>query len=298
MVEVASPAAVRSLLSRNQLSCRKSLGQNFLTDANIVNKIIKAADILPGDLAVEIGPGLGALTAKIARRAGKVLAVEIDRSLLPVLAEVVADAGNVEIIHGNALKIDFDCLVQEKTGGQFGRGSSKYILLANLPYYIASPLLIRMLQKHYNISRMVVMVQSEVAARLAAAPGTKSYGLLSVVAQYFAEVKVLFQVPRTVFFPVPAVESAVLRLLVRPPANPARDEKTFFKIVRAVFGKRRKTLLNSLTAAGFGIDKEMWRVVLAGADIDPGRRGETLTLDEFARITGCLLEKCSDNKIG
>jgi len=266
------------------------LGQNFLIDSNIVNKIIEAAELSPGDLVVEIGSGLGALTARIARSAGKVLAVEVDRGLLPVLAEVVEAAGDVEIIHGNAMEIDFDCLVREKTGGQFGRGSGRYKLLANLPYYITSPLLIRILQERYNFSRMVIMVQSEVAARLAAAPGTKDYGLLSVVVQYFTDVKVLFRVHRTVFYPAPAVDSAVVRLLVRPPVNPAQDEKTFFKVVRAAFGKRRKTLLNSLADSGFGISKEVWKAVLESSGIDPGRRGETLSLTEFARLTGSLLE--------
>jgi len=286
--EVASPAVVRDLLKRNKLSCRKSLGQNFLVDSNIIDKIIEAADLSAGDLAVEIGPGLGALTTRIAREAGKVLAVEVDRGLLPVLAEVVEGAGDVEIIHGNALEIDFDKLVHEKTGGRFGRGSGQYKLLANLPYYITSPLLIHILQERYNLCRMVVMVQSEVAARLAAAPGTKDYGVLSVAVQYFTEVKVLFRVPRTVFFPSPAVDSAVVRLLPRPPRDPVQDEKTFFKVVRAAFGKRRKTLLNSLADSGFGIEKEVWRAVLESAAIDPGRRGETLSLAEFARLTGCL----------
>lgn len=290
MIDVTSPAVLRALLNRNNLSCRKSLGQNFLIDANIVNKIVQAADLQPDDLVVEIGPGLGALTVKAARSAGKVLAVEVDRGLLPVLAEVVATTGDVEIIHGNALQIDLDRLVQEKTGGQFGRDGRKYILLANLPYYITSPLLIRILQERYHISRMVVMVQSEVAARLAAAPGTKDYGVLSVIVQYFTDVQILFRVPRTVFFPAPAVESAVIRLLVRPPAVPAPDEKTFFKIVRSVFGKRRKTLLNSLADAGFGVDKDLWKNILTCSGIDPGRRGETLNLDEFASLTGCLLE--------
>ncbi|MDF9407092.1 16S rRNA (adenine(1518)-N(6)/adenine(1519)-N(6))-dimethyltransferase RsmA [Pelotomaculum isophthalicicum JI] len=290
MKEVASPAVVRDLLSRNKLSCRKSLGQNFLIDSNIINKIIEAADLSAGDLVVEIGPGLGALTARIARSAGKVLAVEVDRGLLPLLAEVVEGAGDVEIIHGNALEIDFDNLVLIKTGGRFGRGSGQYKLVANLPYYITSPLLINILQERYNLSRMVVMVQSEVADRLGAAPGTKDYGVLSVIVQYFTDVKVLFRVPRTVFYPSPAVDSAVVRLILRPPLEPVQDEKTFFKVVRAAFGKRRKTLLNSLTDSGFGIEKEVWRAVLESSAIDPGRRGETLCLAEFARLTGCLRE--------
>lgn len=290
MKEVASPAVVRDLLSRNKLSCRKSLGQNFLIDANIINKIVKAADLTSEDLVVEIGPGLGALTVPLARVAGKVLAVEVDRGLLPVLAEVVDGAGNVEIIHGDALAIDLDELVRERTDGKFGRGGETYKIVANLPYYITSPLLMHMLQENNNLSSLVVMVQYEVAARFTASPGTKDYGVLSVAAQYFADIKVLFSVPRTVFYPAPAVDSAVTFFTVRPPLVPARDEKTFFKVVRAAFGKRRKTLLNSLTNSSFGIEKKVWLAVLERASIAPERRGETLSLAEFARLADCVQE--------
>lgn len=290
-MEVTSPAGIRHILNRYQIACRKSFGQNFLIDRNIAGKIVAAAELQPDDLAVEIGPGLGALTIRSAGSAGKVLAVEIDRGLLPALAEVLAGLDNVVVIQGDALGIDFDRLAQEHTGGVYGRAGRQYKLLANLPYYITTPLLLRLLHEHYNISLMVIMVQLEVAARLTAAPGTKDYGALSVAVQYFTDAKLLFRVPKTVFFPAPAVDSAVVRLVLRQePAVPVKDEKTFFQIVRAAFGKRRKTLLNSLAGSDMAIAKDLWKDVLHNCGIDPARRGETLSLAEFARLTDSLLE--------
>lgn len=291
MIEVASPAVVRSMMSRHGIACRKSLGQNFLVDPHIMDKIVAAAGLTPADLVVEIGPGLGALTTRAARSAGKVLAVEVDRGLLPVLAETLAGAGDVEVIQGDAMEINFDRLVQEKTSGEFGRGGKPYKLLGNLPYYITSPLLMHLLLGRFHLSLMVIMVQQEVAARLGAVPGTKDYGALSVAVQYFTETKVLFRVPRTVFYPQPGVDSAVVRLEVRPePAVAVRDENAFFSVVRAAFGHRRKTLLNALAGSGLGPDKEAWLTVLGCAGIDPGRRGETLTLTEFGALTEGFLD--------
>lgn len=291
MIEINSPAAVRAIMHRYGIACRKSLGQNFLLDSNIINKIIGVADLTPADLVVEIGPGLGSLTTRVARAAGRVLAVEVDRGLMPALAETLEGAGDVEVIQGDALDIDFDRMVEEKTGGDFGRGGKQYKLLANLPYYITSPLLMHLLLGRFNFSLMIVMIQLEVAARLVAVPGTKDYGALSVAVQYFAEPKMLFRVPRTVFYPSPGVDSAVVRLVVRPePAVAVRDEGAFFRVVRAAFGLRRKTLLNSLAGSDLGIDREAWQSVLGNAGIDPGRRGETLTLKEFAALTESFLE--------
>jgi len=290
-VEVTSPAAVRAILHHYKLSCKKSLGQNYLIDSNIADKIVNAANLSPADLVVEIGPGLGALTTRAARRAGKVLAVEIDRGLLPALAEVLEGMGNVEVIHGDALEVDFAGLVREKTQKEYGWGGGGCKLLANLPYYITSPLLMRLLQGRCNFSLMVIMVQLEVANRLVARPGTKDYGALSVAVQYFTEAEILFRVPRTVFFPAPAVDSAVVRLMVRPePAVPVCSEEAFFKVVRAAFGKRRKTILNALAGAGLDIERELWKSALESSGIDQERRGETLSIVEFARLTDRLLE--------
>lgn len=291
VAEVASAAAVRAIMRRHGISCRKSLGQNFLMDQNIARKIVGAAELTPSDLVVEVGPGLGALTALAARGAGRVLAVEFDAGLLPALAGVLKDLSNVDIIQGDALKVDYDRLAGEKTGGVYGKSGSKYKLLANLPYYITSPLLMHLLHGRFNISLMVLMVQSEVADRLAAFPGTGSYGAISLAVQYFTEPKLLFRVPRTVFYPQPGVDSAVVRLAVRPaPAVAVRDEQTFFKVVRAAFGKRRKTLLNSLASSGLGIGKETCLQAIESAGIDPGRRGETLSLEEFALLTDKFLD--------
>jgi len=294
LIQVASPAAVRSIMRRHNISCRKSLGQNFLVDLNIIKKILDSAELTLDDLVLEIGPGLGALTAQAAQNAGKVLAVEVDRGLLPVLAETLEGAGNVEVIEGDALKTDFDRLAGEKTGGLFGSGGKKYKLIANLPYYITSPLLMHLLMNRFNFSVAIVMVQLEVAERLAAGPGVKQYGALSVAVQYFTESKILFKVPRTVFFPAPEVDSAVVRLSQRAlPAVSVRDEKTFFKLVRAAFGRRRKTLLNSLDGSGLGPDKATWLKVLQRCGIDASRRGETLALAEFACLTGAYLDFCA-----
>lgn len=291
MIQVASPAVVRSLMRRHNISCHKSLGQNFLVDLNIIKKILDAAELTRDDLVLEIGPGLGALTAQAAQNAGKVLAVEVDRGLLPVLAETLEGAGDIEVIEGDALKIDFDLLAGEKTGGLFGKGGKKYKLIANLPYYITSPLLMHLLMNRFNFSMAVVMVQLEVAERLAAGPGTKQYGSLSVAVQYYTESKILFKVPRSVFFPAPEVDSAVVRLAKRAePAVCLRDEETFFKVVRAAFGQRRKTLLNSLNGSGLGPDKAAWLKILDRCGIEASRRGETLSLNEFAALAGAYLD--------
>ena len=291
LIQTTSPAAIRSIMQRHGISCRKSLGQNFLIDNNISDKIITAAELTAADLVVEIGPGLGALTARIAGAAGKVIAVEVDRGLLAVLSEALAGIQNVELILGDALKVDFDRLVEEKTGGEYGRASKKYKLVANLPYYITSPVLMRLLLGRFNISVVVVMVQAEVAERLAASPGSKAYGSLSLAVQYFTRPEMLFRVPRTVFYPQPGVDSAVVRLSVRTePAVAVRDEDMFFNIVRSAFGKRRKTLLNSLAGSGLGIDRETCLRALQNAGIDPGRRGETLSIAEFALLTDSVLE--------
>ncbi len=298
MTKVASAAAVRAIMRRHGISCRKSLGQNFLIDQNIAQKIVDATELIPSDLVVEIGPGLGALTTLAARSAGRVLAVEFDAGLLPALAEILKGVGNVETIQGDALKIDYDNLAGEKTGGAYGKSGTSYKLLGNLPYYITSPLLMHLLHGRFNISQMVLMVQTEVAERLAAFPGSSGCGAISCIVQYFTEPKVLFRVPRTVFYPQPRVDSAVVRLVVRrAPAVAVRDVQTLFKVVRAAFGKRRKTLLNSLAGSDLGITRKACLRAIESAGIEPGRRGETLSLDEFALLTDSLLEQAGKKRV-
>lgn len=291
MIQITSPAVIHNIMQSHGLSCRKSLGQNFLVDNNIIHKITASAELSKSDLVVEIGPGLGALTAQIARAAGKVIAVEVDRGLLAVLSEVLEGVQNLEVILGDALKIDLDRLVGESTGGEYGRNGKKYKLMANLPYYITSPVLMHLLLGRFNISIILVMIQAEVAERIVAPPGSKAYGSLSLAVQYFTVPEILFRVPRTVFYPKPGVDSAVVRLAVRTePAVVVRDEDMFFSIIRSAFGKRRKTLLNSLAGSGLGIDREACLRALKNAGIDPGRRGETLSMAEFASLTDSILD--------
>ncbi|MCD5407383.1 MAG: 16S rRNA (adenine(1518)-N(6)/adenine(1519)-N(6))-dimethyltransferase RsmA [Desulfotomaculum sp.] len=296
MSELSSLVKVKAMLNEHQFRIRKKLGQNFLIDANIITKIVQTAAVDGEDLVVEIGPGLGVLTAALAEKAAQVIAVEIDQKLLPVLKKNLAAYTNVALVQADALEVDFDLLVQSKTNGVFGAGAKSYQLVANLPYYITSPLIMHMLTNEFNLNTIVIMVQWEVAQRLTATPGNKHYGVLSVALQYYAAAEVAFKVPRTVFHPQPAVDSAVVQLKVRPqPAVATQDEKLFFKVVRAAFAYRRKTLLNSLAGSGFNLTKKQWTNLLKAVAIEPSRRGETLSLVEFAQLTDALFQILSIN---
>lgn len=287
----------RELLARHGISAKKSLGQNFLTDANILNRIVSAAQLGPRDGALEIGPGIGALTEKLAQAAGRTVAVEIDGRLLPVLEEVLAPYDNVEVVHGDILKIDLHGLVERHFAGV-----ERLVVVANLPYYITTPILMRLLEEKLPIRRMVVMMQREVAERLDASPGTKDYGSLSIAVQYYCETDIVFGVPRTAFIPQPNVDSAVVSLTLRerPPVS-VESEEFFFEVVQASFAQRRKTIFNNLLARYFGKagkpkgtggdpnrGKELLLGALQDSGIDPARRGETLTMEEFARLSGVL----------
>jgi len=283
----AVPSVLRSTLSKHGFHPRKKLGQNFLVDANIAKKIISAANLFHRDVVVEIGPGAGALTRYLAKVVRTVIAVEIDRNLLPVLAETAGDLHNVKIIMGDALKVDFDKLVREKTGLDFTRG--KYKVLGNLPYYISTPLIMRLLTGGFHLHSLVVMVQKEVAERITAVPGGKDYGILSVAVQFFTVPELVYKVPRTVFIPPPKVDSAIVRMRMREkPAVRVGSEEVFFAVVRAAFGKRRKTLANALQDVYPGLTKPARKKLLAEAGINPERRGETLNLIEFAAVADVL----------
>ncbi len=289
MKGLCSPAKVTEILKRHQFRTNKKFGQNFLVDANIINKIVMAADISDDDLVVEIGPGIGVLTAALAKKARQVIAVEIDNKLIPILKETLAAYDNIEIVLADAMEVNFDRLIYNKTNEGLG---SSYKLVANLPYYITTPLIMHLLNNKFNIDSMVIMVQKEVALRMVANPNNKDYGALTVAVQYYTEPQILFKVPRTVFYPQPEVDSAVVRLKRRKtPAVKVADEKLFFQIVRAAFGQRRKTLLNALTGSKIELTKEEWLAILNKANIDPKRRGETLTLEEFALIANNLALK-------
>ncbi len=290
MRELTSPTMVREIIRTHGFHVRKSLGQNFLLDANIIERIVQQANLTEQDLVFEIGPGLGVLTRRLAKDAGKVIAVELDNHLLPILAETLADYPNAEVVHGDALKMDFDRLAEERTEGTFGPQGKGYKLVANLPYYITTPILMHLITQGFHLDVLVVMMQREVAERLQALPGTKEYGSLSIAVQYYTIPEIVLKVPKTVFYPAPDVESAVIRLTRRsePPVQ-VTSEEGFFRVVRAAFGQRRKTLLNSLTGSGLA-SKEIWQKVLVEANIDPGRRGETLSLEEFATLANTFMQ--------
>lgn len=292
LYDLTSPAVVRDLLRRHNLRPRKGLGQNFLVDANIANKIVMAAELANTDAVIEIGPGLGVLTSRLAQSAGLVAAVEIDRHLVPVLGDVLKGyADRAHIICADALKVDLDDVIHAASGGRFGKDALPYKLVANLPYYITTPLVMRFLEAGYNINGAVIMVQEEVARRMVAVSGSSDFGALSVGVQFYARAEVAFRVPRTVFYPCPEVGSAVVRLLIRDtPAVEVPDRAKFFDIVRAAFGQRRKTLANALAGAGarLGPSKEEWAALANNAGINHGARGETLGLAEFARLAAEL----------
>lgn len=285
MDELASLATVRALLRRYGIRPRKRWGQNFLINPGILEKIVAAAEISPADTVVEIGPGIGALTARLTALAGRVVAIEIDRSLVALLKERFSACPNLFLVEGDALKADFDALIRA------AGGTLPYKVVANLPYYVTTPLLTRLLNTNFTVRLLVVMVQKEVALRLVARPGTKEYGSLSVLAQYRSEAELVAVVSRGSFFPAPAVDSAVVKLRLRSaPPVAVPDEGLFFRVVRAAFGQRRKTLLNALAGAGLGRGRQEWEAVLKQAGIDPQRRGETLDLAAFAAIARVLAE--------
>jgi len=288
MLDPTSPSTLRGLLQRHQFRIKKRFGQNFLIDGNIINKILIAAELNNMDIVVEIGPGVGGLTYRLAKTARQVIAVEIDRSVIPLLTETLTGLDNVALVEADALKINFDQLVQEKTGAL----AEGYKVVANLPYYITTPLIMHLLEGHAAVRKIIVMVQEEVARRLTASPGTKDYGALTVATNYYAVVEMAFKVPRTVFLPKPEVDSAVVSMTLRDnPAVSVIDERVYFSMVKAAFQQRRKTLLNALGSVDKEFPRDRWLYVLQQAEIDPVRRGETLNLQEFARLADAYV-KC------
>lgn len=283
--------AVREISEKHGFRRADSLGQNFLVDRNIIEKIIDAAELTEGTLVIEIGPGMGALTQIAAERAGKVIAVEIDRHLIPVLGEVVGHLDNVEIINQDILKTDINELIdsEKKNFATSDHEIDKVVILGNLPYYITTPIIMGILERQIEMDTMVIMMQKEVAERIVATPGGKTYGALSIACQFFCETNYVTTVPRTVFQPQPKVDSAVLRLDKRaelPWEIGAGGWKLFFEVVRAGFNRRRKTLLNALTA--LGMDKTELRSILDEAGVEPSRRAETLSIQEFANVANAI----------
>ncbi len=278
-------AQTRKLLKRHNLTLKKSLGQNFLTDANVLHKIVDAAELDKQAGVIEIGPGLGALTEGLASVAGRVVAIELDNRLIPILQEIFADQTNVEIIHDDALKLDFASLISDKL-----TDCSSVHVVANLPYYVTSPILTKFLEAKLPINNIVVMIQKEVAERITASPNKKTYGSLSVFAQYFSETSIVTNVPSHVFVPRPQVDSTVIKLKMRPePPVPVENEDFFFQVVRASFAKRRKTLLNSLASSlPFSIEKSTLEEKIRLAGVDPASRAEMLSIESFANLANVL----------
>lgn len=276
---------VAHLLRAYGIQPKKGLGQNFLTDKNILRKIVDACEIEPGDAVLEIGAGLGTLTIMLAEQAALVITVEVDDRLVPVLHKVLHGKGNIRLLHKDVLKLDWERDIAAQVAGH-----DRIVLCANLPYYITSPIIFKILDEFDRIERAILMIQKEVADRLLASPGTKEYGLLTVMVARRAAVEPVTRVSRKCFFPVPDVDSAVVKIIpYRQPRVEVKNEALFNQVVRESFQKRRKSLNNVLNGIN-GIDKDQVRQMLAGLGIDPMRRGETLTVEEFAGIANALAD--------
>ncbi|MFE4525180.1 16S rRNA (adenine(1518)-N(6)/adenine(1519)-N(6))-dimethyltransferase RsmA [Cytobacillus firmus] len=285
--DIATPARTRAILDKYGFSFKKSLGQNFLIDTNILRRIVDHADLTEESGAIEIGPGIGALTEQLARRSKKVLAFEIDQRLLPILKETLSPYPHVSILNEDVLKADVKTAIEREF-----EGFDDIMVVANLPYYVTTPIIMKLLEDKLPIRGIVCMLQKEVADRISARPGTKEYGSLSIAVQYYTEAETAMIVPKTVFVPQPNVDSAVIKLTKRKePAVAVKSESFFFRLTKASFAQRRKTLLNNLTSQlpEGKQKKEQILSALEQANIEPGRRGETLSIEEFARLSDALL---------
>ncbi|EGQ2956851.1 16S rRNA (adenine(1518)-N(6)/adenine(1519)-N(6))-dimethyltransferase RsmA [Staphylococcus pseudintermedius] len=280
--DIATPSRTRALLNQYGFNFKKSLGQNFLIDVNIINRIIDASGIDHMTGVIEIGPGMGSLTEQLAKNAQHVLAFEIDQRLIPVLDDTLSPYNNVTVINEDILKANVAEAIQQHLSH-----CEKIMVVANLPYYITTPILLTLLEQDLNIDGYVVMMQKEVGERLNAQVGTKAYGSLSIVAQYYTETSRVLTVPKTVFMPPPNVDSIVVKLMKREsPIVDVDNSNAFFKMTKGAFSQRRKTIYNNYQNL-FENGKEQKETImqwLERADIDPKRRGETLSIQEYARL--------------
>lgn len=274
---------ISSLLKRHGFTFSKALGQNFIINERICPAMAQSLNANENTGVLEIGPGIGVLTKELCSVAGKVVSVELDNRLFPILSETLSDCGNIEIVEGDALKIDLNALIDEKFTGM-----SDIKVCANLPYYITSPIIMKLIESKLPVSEIVVMVQKEAADRLAAQIGSRESGALTVAAQYYAEIEKLFDVSRGSFMPQPKVDSSVIKLSVRkePPVR-AENEKRFFEIVRAAFAQRRKTALNSLSSS-LNIPKDKVRAALEKIGRNENDRAERFSMDEFAALSALI----------
>ena len=286
MEKLSNPQRTIEVIKKYEFCFQKKFGQNFLIDGHVLDKIIAGAGVTKDDMVLEIGPGIGTMTQYLAEAAGKVVAVEIDRNLLPILQETLADYDNVKVIHADVLSLDLEKLVQEENGGR------PIKVVANLPYYITTPIIMALFEQHVPLANVTVLEQKEVAARRKSGPGSKDYGALSMAVQYYAEPYIVANVPCNCFMPRPNVDSAVIRLTryEEPPVQ-VKDEKMLFKIIRASFNQRRKTLQNGLNnSSELNFTKDQIAAAIAEAGFSPSVRGEALTLEQFAKLTDILLK--------
>lgn len=284
MADLGIPQNTIKVLQKYNFNFQKRFGQNFLIDTNVLNRIIAAADITKEDCVLEIGPGIGTMTQYLAESAGAVAAVEIDKNLIPILEDTLSGYDNVTIINEDILKLDIHKIVEEKNGGR------PIKVVANLPYYITTPIIMGLLESHVPLKSITIMVQKEVADRIQVGPGTKDYGALSLAVQYYAKPEIVANVPPNCFIPRPNVGSAVIRLTKHefPPVE-VKDEKKMFALIRASFNQRRKTLVNGLcNATELRLSKEQVAQALEDMKLPPAVRGETLTLEQFAELSNLL----------
>ncbi|MGN0710185.1 MAG: 16S rRNA (adenine(1518)-N(6)/adenine(1519)-N(6))-dimethyltransferase RsmA [Anaerovoracaceae bacterium] len=289
-MKLYAPSTIRSIKDKYGFKLSKSLGQNFLTDKHIIDKIIEDSFIGEQDLVIEIGPGIGVLTHEAAEAAGKVIAVEIDKNLIPILQETLKEHDNVEIINRDILKTDLNEVIDENSLIN-GKERTGVKIIGNLPYYITTPIIMKILEDGVRADSITIMMQKEVADRIKAEAGTKAYGALSVAVQYYCTVAHVVNAPKEVFVPNPKVDSTVIRLDIRKEKPVTlKDEKLFFQCIKAGFGQRRKTMSNSLTGVN-GMSKADVGEVLNLIGIDPGRRAETMNIEEFAMLANAVYEK-------
>ena len=283
MEKLSNPQVTIETIKKYDFAFQKKFGQNFLIDSHVLDKIIAAAGVTKEDVVLEIGPGFGTMTQYLAEAAKEVIAVEIDKTLIPILHETLADYDNVTLINEDILKVDIAALVEEKNAGK------PIKVVANLPYYITTPIIMGLFESHVPLENITVMVQKEVASRMQAGPGTKDYGALSLAVQFYAEPYIVANVPPNCFIPRPNVGSAVIRL-TRWKEQPVvvKNEKFLFSLIRASFNQRRKTLQNSLVNGGIGVTKEEVVQALEQMNLSPTIRGEALTLEQFAQLSTAL----------
>jgi 16S rRNA (adenine1518-N6/adenine1519-N6)-dimethyltransferase len=284
--KLTSPSTIKYIMGKYNFKFSKGLGQNFLINEMVVQDIVNGAEIDEDDCILEVGPGIGVMTHEMASRAKKVVAIEIDNFLLPVLDETLAEFDNIKIINNDVLKVDLEQVIQEEFEGQSPK------VVANLPYYITTPIVMGLLEEELPITDIVVMVQKEVADRMMASPRTKAYGALSVAVQYYSEPEIVTVVPKSSFMPQPNVASSVIRLKVKTRHDLELENKsTFFNTVKDAFSKRRKTLLNALSSGIMKVEKSILHEIFQETGIDQQRRGETLTIEEFATLSNAIAKR-------